>query len=77
MGHDEIKFPGYGSGGFGARRPDGDGTLSGFSVEIPHADLGRIFVFRCAADGCTLLDDFVSPGADLLADFRREGSNLV
>jgi len=74
---DEIKFPGYGSGGFGERRPDGDATLAGFSVEIPRSEYGRIFVFRCAADGCTLLDDFVSPGADQLADFKREGSNLV
>jgi hypothetical protein len=73
----EVKFPGYGSGGFGQRRPDGDATLAAFEVEIPRADESRFFVFRCAADACDLLDDFVAPGTDELADFHREGANLV
>jgi hypothetical protein len=73
----EVKFPGYGSGGFGGRKPDGDGTLAGFEIEIPRADESRFFIFRCAADGCVLLDDFVAPGTLELADFKREGGSIV
>jgi hypothetical protein len=72
-----VKFPGYGSGGFGTRKADGDGTLSAFEIEIPRSGRSRFFVFRCAADGCALIDDFVPSGSEVIADFHRDGPNLV
>ncbi len=51
----EIKFPGYGSGGFGSPIQTSDGSLNGFLVEIPRSDKARYFIFRiCTVITCWL-----------------------
>ena len=73
----QVKFPGYGSGGFGSRKADGDAELSGFEVEIPRSENGRYFIFRTTSARSVLLDDFIALGPLNLADFHRDGNNLV
>jgi hypothetical protein len=73
----KVKFPGYASGGFGSRKPDGDGTLAGFVVEIPRSENTRYFIFRCAPGQCVLLDDLIASGSLELSDFHRDANNLV
>lgn len=73
----EVRFPGYASGSFGGWKTDGDAILSGLAVEIPRAGKTRYFVFRCAAGGCALLDDFVFAEPAGLSDFERAGPELV
>jgi hypothetical protein len=73
----EIKFPGYGMGGFGAPKPDSEGALAGFSVEIPRADKDRYFIFRNVGHRYLLVDDFICSDLSGLRSFRQEGDNLV
>lgn len=73
----EVKFPGYASGGFGTRKPDGDGALAGFVVEIPRSENTRYFIFRTTPGQCVLLDDFIASGSLELSDFHRDANNLV
>ncbi len=42
----DIVFPGYGTGGLGDGREEGEGALSGESIEIPRADKMRHIVFQ-------------------------------
>jgi len=72
-----LKFPGYGSSQFG-EQPQADGTvLSGFSVEIPMANLERVLAFRGRAGAYTLVDDFVAPAGPFILSVRQEGEQLV
>ena len=69
----EIKFPGYGSGGFGGWNSDSE--LIGFVVEIPRSETGRYFVFRKTDHGYVLVDDFLDssmPGIDHMEE--KDGS---
>lgn len=72
----DVKFPGYGAGGFGG--PIGeDGTLNGFSVEIPRADKNRYFIFRNIRGNYVLIDDFISSDDLGLQTVYEENGNLV
>lgn len=73
----KVKFPGYGVGGFGGAIKDGDGSLNGFSVEIPRADKNRYFIFRNTHGNYALVDDFIDSDALQIETVREEHGNLV
>ena len=70
----EIHFPGYGAGGFGPIQ-EGEGALSGFSIEIPRADNNRYFIFRNVHGSYLLVDDFQSDAGTQTV--REEHGKLV
>jgi hypothetical protein len=72
----KVKFPGYGVGGFGAIK-DGDGSLNGFSVEIPRAGKNRYFIFRNSHGNYALVDDFIDLDTLQIETVREEHGNLV
>ncbi len=72
----DIKFPGYGAGGMGDGR-EGEGSISGLSVEIPRADKSRYLVFQCRAGKYVLVDDFVESDVPLLMHVQSDGKNLI
>ncbi len=72
----DMKFPGYGAGGLGDGR-QGEGSISGLSVEIPRSDQSRYLVFQCTRGKYVLLDDFVNSEPPLLMHVQREGNKLV
>jgi hypothetical protein len=71
----EVKFPGYGAGGFGGGIKESDGALNGFSVEIPRADKSRYFIFRDVRGNYVLVDDFIS--GDILESMHEENGAVV
>ena len=73
----EVKFPGYGAGGFGGAIKDSDGSLNGFTVEIPRANKNRYFIFRNDHGTYTLVDDFVVADPWGIATVREENGTLV
>lgn len=56
-----LAFPGYGHWQFGDKTQADGSVLSGFGVEVPHADKARILVFRSTGKDFDLIDDFVGP----------------
>lgn len=56
-----LAFPGYGHWQFGDKTQADGSVLSGFGIEVPHADKARILVFRSRGKDFDLIDDFVGP----------------
>jgi hypothetical protein len=56
-----LAFPGYGHWQFGDKTQADGSVLSGFGVEVPHADQARILVFRSRGKEFDLIDDFIGP----------------
>jgi hypothetical protein len=73
----EVKFPGYGAGGFGGATKDSDGSLNGFVVEIPRTNKSRYFIFRNHHGNYTLVDDFVMADAWGVETVQEDNGNLV
>jgi hypothetical protein len=73
----EIKFPGYGSGGFGGPIQTSEGSLNGLLVEIPRSDKARYFIFRNTHGNYVLVDDFAASDALEIETVREEQGNLV
>ena len=73
----EVKFPGYGAGGFGGAIHEADGTLNGFTVEIPRSDKCRYFIFRKDHGSYTLVDDFITANPWGFETVREENGNLI
>jgi hypothetical protein len=72
----DIKFPGYGAGGFGP--PDAaEGALNGLEVEIPRANASRLFIFQNVGGTYKLVDDFVDTDLAGIREFHRQGPNLI
>jgi hypothetical protein len=71
----EIKFPGYGAGGFG----DGGkhDSITGFSVEVPRSNMDRYFVFRDNGGTYELIDDFVDSSMPGINHVEEQRGNLV
>jgi hypothetical protein len=72
----EVKFPGYGAGGFGAMQQDNK-SLNGFVVEIPRANQSRYFIFRNERGRYTLVDDFLLADPWGIQTVREENGKLV
>jgi hypothetical protein len=73
----EVRFPGYGAGGFGGAIKDVDGSLNGFTVEIPRTDKSRYFIFRNDHGTYTLVDDFVMADPWGMETVGEENGKLV
>lgn len=73
----KVMFPGYGVGGFGGAIKDSDGSLNGFSVEIPRAGKNRYFIFRNTHGNYELVDDFIDLDTLQIETVREEHGNLV
>ena len=73
----EVRFPGYGVGGFGDSIQKGEGALNGFEVEIPRAGKSRYFIFRNVHGRYVLVDDFIDPGTAAIQSVREEHGTLV
>jgi len=71
----QVKFPGYGAGGFGGAIKEGDGSLNGFSVEIPRSDKTRYFIFRNTHGSYLLVDDFIT--SEEIQTVREDQGSLV
>jgi hypothetical protein len=72
----EVKFPGYGAGGFGGSIQDADGSLNGFTVEIPRANKNRYFIFRNHHGTYELVDDFTMADPWGIETVREEDGRL-
>jgi hypothetical protein len=72
----DVKFPGYGAGGFGPMRGN-DQSLNGFVVEIPRTDKSRYFIFRNDRGRYLLVDDFVLADPWGIQSVREENGKLV
>ena len=73
----DVVFPGYGTGGLGDGREEGEGALSGESIEIPRADKMRYIVFQHRAWKYVLVDDFVESDIPVLVWVHQEKDKLV
>jgi hypothetical protein len=73
----KLKFPGYGVGSFGGTFKEGDGSMTGVSVEIPRADKNRYFTFRNVHGSYLLVDDFIASDTLGLKTVREEHGALV
>lgn len=63
-----LAFPGYGHWQFGDKTQADGSVLSGFGIQVPGADKARILVFRSRGKSFDLIDDFVGPFNDSIAD---------
>jgi hypothetical protein len=73
----EVKFPGYGAGGFGGAINEADGSLNGFVVEIPRTDKSRYFIFRNDHGSYILVDDFITDNPWGIESVREENGQLI
>lgn len=73
----DIKFPGYGAGGFGGELQKNEGSLNGLVIEIPRSDNSRYFIFRVVNGGYILVDDFIASGSLDLRTVHDENGSLV
>ncbi len=71
----EIKFPGYGAGGFGDDWKHS--PITGFSVEIPRAGAERYFIFRQSGEAYELIDDFVDSSMPGINHVEEKDGNLI
>jgi hypothetical protein len=71
----DLTFPGYGAGSLGDGL-NGEGSLSGLSIEIPRADKSRYLLFQCRGGKYALIDDFVDSDPLLMLVQRQQAQLL-
>jgi hypothetical protein len=72
-----LKFPGYSLRAFGDRpKPDGS-VLALFGVEMPQSGRTRYLLLRKESGSFHLVDDFVYPDADEIADLTVRDGKFV
>ena len=70
----DLSFPGYGSGSLGSEWE----VLRCFTIEIPHADSERVFLFRHEGnDTWTLVADFIAPSSIVVSHVQERDGRFV
>jgi len=70
----DIKFPGYGAGGFGDDFRHS--AITGLSVEIPRSGANRYFTFRVNGEAYELIDDFTDSTMPGITHVEERDGNL-